>query len=121
MQRPWGALQMAITQRRPEPGLIHHSDRGSQYACFDYQAVLAQAGMLCSMSRKGDVWDNAPKESFFGRLKCELTHQWNRPPRAQARCAPTGPGARWVAGRCSPTAGYAFPLSRRERGSGGEV
>ena len=80
-----GALQMAISQRQPEPGLIHHSDRGSQYACFDYQAALERAGMLCSMSRKGDVWDNAPKESFFGRLKCELTHHWTRPPRAQAR------------------------------------
>ncbi len=79
------ALEMAIAQRQPQPGLIHHSDRGSQYACFDYQAALEKAGMLCSMSRKGDVWDNAPKESFFGRLKCELTHQWTRPPRAQAR------------------------------------
>ena len=79
------ALHMAITQRRPDPGLIHHSDRGRQYACFDYQAVLERAGMLCSMSRKGDVWDNAPQESFFGRLKCELTHHWTRPPRAHAR------------------------------------
>jgi transposase InsO family protein len=66
------ALKMAITQRRPAPGLIHHSDQGSQYACFDYQAELQEAGMLCSMSRKGDPWDNAPQESFYRSLKSEL-------------------------------------------------
>jgi putative transposase len=58
------ALEMATQQRRPAPGLIHHSDRGVQYACGHYQAVLSQHGMLCSMSRKGDPWDNAPQESF---------------------------------------------------------
>lgn len=68
------ALEMATAQRHPEPGLIHHSDRGSQYASFDYQAALQRHGMRCSMSRKGDPWDNAPKESFFHSLKCELTH-----------------------------------------------
>jgi transposase InsO family protein len=79
------ALEMAVAQRRPSPGLIHHSDRGSQYACADYQAALARQGMIPSMSRKGDVWDNAPTESFFGTLKCELVHHWSRPPREQAR------------------------------------
>ncbi len=79
------ALQMAIAQRQPTPGLIHHSDRGSQYACGDYQAALGQRGILCSMSRKGDPWDNAPKESFFGTLKTELVHNWSRPSREQAR------------------------------------
>jgi putative transposase len=79
------ALEMAISQRQPGPGLIHHSDRGSQYACGDYQAMLRRHGMLPSMSRKGNVWDNAPKESFFGSLKCELVHHWARPPRDQAR------------------------------------
>ena len=79
------ALQMAITQRRPGPGLIHHSDRGSQYACGDYRAVLERQGMLASMSRKGDCWDNAPKESFFGTLKCELGLHDSRPPREQVR------------------------------------
>jgi putative transposase len=79
------ALEMAIRQHQPAPGLIHHSDRGSQYACADYQAKLTQQGMICSMSRKGDPWDNAPKESFFGTLKTELVHDWSRPPRAQAR------------------------------------
>jgi putative transposase len=79
------ALEMAITQRLPAPGLIHHSDRGSQYACGDYQAALAARGLVPSMSRKGDVWDNAPKESFFGTLKCELGLHKIRPPREQAR------------------------------------
>lgn len=79
------ALHMAISQRQPGPGLIHHSDRGSQYACGDYQAMLRRHGMLPSMSRKGNVWDNAPKESFYGSLKCELVHHWSRPPRDQAR------------------------------------
>jgi putative transposase len=79
------ALEMALRQFQPAPGLIHHSDRGSQYACGDYQTALAQRGLICSMSRKGDPWDNAPKESFFGTLKTELVQDWSRPPRAQAR------------------------------------
>ena len=79
------ALEMAITQRRPAPGLIHHSDRGVQYACGDYQAALGARGLVTSMSRKGDCWDNAPKESFFGTLKCELGLHRLRPPREQAR------------------------------------
>ena len=79
------ALQMAVAQRRPGPGLIHHSDRGSQYACGDYQKALQQRGMLPSMSRKGDCWDNAPGESLFGTLKCELVHHWGQPPRERAR------------------------------------
>jgi transposase InsO family protein len=78
------ALELAIAQRQPAPGLIHHSDRGSQYASGDYQAALTQQGMRCSMSRKGDPWDNAPQESFFGTLKTELVHDWSRPSREQA-------------------------------------
>jgi len=66
------ALRMAIVNRRPGPGLLHHSDRGSQYAAHDYRRLLDVHGMLCSMSRKGDCWDNAPMESFFGSLKTEL-------------------------------------------------
>lgn len=77
------ALEMAIGHRRPQPGLIHHSDRGSQYACSDYQSMLAQAGMVPSMSRKGDPWDNAPQESFFSTLKTELEEDWFRLPREQ--------------------------------------
>ena len=78
------ALEMAIAQRRPAPGLIHHSDRGVQYACGDYQTALNEQGMVPSMSRKGDCWDNAPKESFFGTLKCELGLHGLRPPREHA-------------------------------------
>jgi transposase InsO family protein len=66
------ALEMAIAARRPEPGLVHHSDRGSQYACADYRAVLATHQMIASMSRKGNCWDNAVAESFFATLELEL-------------------------------------------------
>ena len=63
---------MALGRRMPEPGLIHHSDRGVQYAAHVYQNVLHQHGIVCSMSRKADCWDNAVIESFFARLKTEL-------------------------------------------------
>ena len=67
------ALIMAVSLRRPPPGLIHHSDRGSQYASHSYQALLRQHGMIASMSRKGNCWDNAPVERFFSSLKREWT------------------------------------------------
>ena len=66
------ALNQALGRRQPEPGLLHHSDRGSQYASDDYQSLLEDHRMICSMSRKGDCWDNAPMESFFATLKKEL-------------------------------------------------
>ena len=66
------ALKMAFAHRRPASGLIHHSDRGTQYACNAYRKLLAQHGAKVSMSRKGDCWDNAPMESFFHTLKGEL-------------------------------------------------
>lgn len=66
------ALQMALDERRPPPGLLHHSDRGSQYASHNFQSLLTRHGILCSMSRKGNCWDNAVMESFFGTLKQEL-------------------------------------------------
>lgn len=66
------ALEMALARRRPGAGLLAHSDRGSQYASDHYQRVLAGEGITCSMSGVGQCWDNAPVESFFGRLKCEL-------------------------------------------------
>ena len=79
------ALDMALARRRPPPGLLHHSDRGSQYASGDYQRVLEQHGIVCSMSRRGNCWDNAVAESFFATLKVELVHDaaWNT--RAAAR------------------------------------
>jgi len=67
------ALMMAINLRNPPSGLIHHSDRGSQYASHDYQALLKQHGMIASMSRKGNCWDNSPVERFFSSLKREWT------------------------------------------------
>jgi putative transposase len=65
------ALQMAIDQRQPEPGLMHHSDRGTTYASGEYQDRLAKHGFVCSMSRKGNCWDNAVVESFFSTLDIE--------------------------------------------------
>lgn len=79
------ALTMAVQRRRPWPGLIFHSDRGSQYASADFQSLLAKHGILCSMSRKGDCWDNAPVESFFGSLKQELVFHQKYPTRFHAR------------------------------------
>lgn len=73
------ALMMAINLRKPPPGLIHHSDRGSQYASHGYQKILKQHGMVCSMSRKGNCWDNAPVERFFSSLKREWSgDRWYR-------------------------------------------
>lgn len=68
-----GALDMAIGRRNPEPGLIHHTDRGSQYACHAYRDTLSQHGMVCSMRGKGECLDNAVAERFFGSLKREWT------------------------------------------------
>jgi transposase InsO family protein len=81
------ALQMALHQRHPSEPVIHHSDRGSQYASGDYQVALAAAGIRCSMSRKGDCFDNAPVESFFGTLKTELVYHQQYTTRNQARSA----------------------------------
>lgn len=79
------ALDMAVLHRKPGPGLIAHSDRGSQYASFDYRRELEKHGMICSMSRKGDPWDNAVMESFFGSLKTELIHHKHYKTRDEAR------------------------------------
>jgi putative transposase len=76
---------MAIARQRPASGLLHHSDRGGQYAAHEYRKRLAQHGMLCSMSRKGDCWDNAPMESFFATLKGELVEQCDYLTRDEAR------------------------------------
>ena len=79
------ALGMALARRRPAAGLVHHSDRGSQYASGDYQRLLAQHGIVCSMSRRGDCWDNAVAESFFATVKVELVHDAAWATRAAAR------------------------------------
>jgi transposase InsO family protein len=79
------SLEMAVGRRRPGPGLVHHSDRGSQYACGDYRRALRRQGMVCSMSRKGDCWDNAPMENWFHTLKTELVGQRRYQGRSQAK------------------------------------
>ncbi|WP_226945908.1 MULTISPECIES: IS3 family transposase [Roseomonas] len=79
------ALDMAIACRRPAPGLLHHADRGVQYAAHGYRRRLAENGMLCSMSRKGNCWDNAPMESFYATLKGELVEQRDYLTRDEAR------------------------------------
>ncbi len=78
------ALTMAWFRRRPAAGLIHHSDRGSQYASHLFQEKLTEYGMICSMSRKGNCWDNAPTESFFNSLKNERVHGTRYESRAEA-------------------------------------
>lgn len=79
------ALDMAIARQRPRPGLVHHSDRGIQYACEAYRQTLAASRILPSMSRKGDCLDNAPMESFFHSLKVERVHHRRYATRAEAR------------------------------------
>ena len=79
------ALNMALHTRRPPRGLVHHTDRGSQYASRAYRAVLRAAGIRRSMSRKGDCWDNAVAESFFAALKEELVEDVETLTRAEAR------------------------------------
>jgi putative transposase len=79
------ALGMALARRRPPQGLLHHSDRGSQYASGDYQRLLARHGIVGSMSRRGNCWDNAVAESFFATIKVELVHDAAWATRAAAR------------------------------------
>ena len=79
------ALTMAMGRRHPEVGLLHHSDRGSQYTSADYQEQLAHEGMVVSMSRKGNCYDNAMMESFFGTFKAECAERQVDQTRSQAR------------------------------------
>jgi len=81
------ALSMAIARRNPGAGLLHHSDRGVQYACDAYQAMLTAHGFECSMSRPGNCYDNAPAESFFGTLKTELVNQTKYHTHQEARAS----------------------------------
>ncbi len=109
---PLAALQQALLVRRPQAGMIHHSDRGVQYASLEYRTELAHHGVLCSMSRKGDCWDNAVVESFFSTLKEELTTRQPLPTKRLARQAITN----WVFGfynvrRRHSALGYMSPAS----------
>ena len=82
---PLAALAMAIATQRPSAGLIHHSDRGVQYASVEYRKVMQSAGFRASMSRRADCYDNAPMESFFHTLKTELVHHQHYATREEAR------------------------------------
>jgi putative transposase len=79
------ALMMAVQRQRPGPGLVHHSDRGSQYAAEAYRKQLSKMKAMPSMSRTGCCYDNAPMESFFHSLKVELVHQRRWTTRDEAR------------------------------------
>jgi putative transposase len=79
------AMQAALVERKPEPGLLHHSDRGCQYASHSFQELLDGHGITCSMSRRGNCYDNAPTESFFGKLKTEWTNFQNYTTHEEAR------------------------------------
>ncbi len=79
------ALKQAVTREKPPEGLIHYSDRGRQYACYGYQALLKRYNITPSMSRKGNCYDNAYMESFFSTLKRELVHGERYRTREEAR------------------------------------
>jgi putative transposase len=81
------SLRMAIEQRGPAAGIVHHSDRGVQYACADFRAELDAHGFVASMSRKGNCYDNAAKESFYHTLKAELVSHEHYRTRAEARAS----------------------------------
>jgi len=104
------ALAMAYWRRKPVPGLLHHSDQGSQYACHDYRNRLDQYGMIASMSRKGDCWDNAPTERFFRSLKTERLDGLRFASRASARVEIVDYIAYYNSLRLHSTLGYVSPM-----------
>ena len=81
------ALKQAVSRQRPSQGVVCHSDRGVQYACRDYRRLLKKFGFVQSMSRKGNCWDNAPMESFFGTLKTKLVYHEDYRTRRQAKAS----------------------------------
>ncbi len=106
---PLAALKMAVRNRRPRPGLIHHSDRGTQYTSLRYQKALAQAQMLPSMGKTGICYDNAAAESFFASFKKEKLHRRRWHTRNQAIRA-TVKYVRWYnSERLHSTLGYMSP------------
>ena len=106
------ALKSAYWHRRPAPGLILHSDRGSQYASDQYRRLIADFRLVQSMSRRGNCWDNAPMESFYKTLKVERVYQLNYRTRDKAR----SDIVLWVQGfykgkRLHSCAGYRSPVN----------
>ena len=104
------ALAMAYWRRKPEPGLLHHSDRGIQYACDQYQRQLEQYKMIPSMSRKGDCWDNSPVERFFRSLKYEHLFSYRLPTRKAAKRETLEYITFYNAYRLHSTLGYKTPM-----------
>lgn len=109
------ALAMAWWRRRPAAGLIFHSDRGSQYCSGDFQAALSGWGMRSSMSRKGNCWDNAPTESFWGRLKTASVHGHKFATREEARRAVMDWMAFYNHRRLHSSLGYLSPMQFEQR------
>jgi putative transposase len=107
---PLAALRMAISAKRPGPGLIHHSDRGVQYASAEYHKLIQSAGIRASMSRKGDCYDNAPMESFFHTLKTELVHHRQYATRAEAIRDHLCLHQRLLQSYSAPAIGYISPI-----------
>jgi putative transposase len=104
------ALAMAFWRRKPQAGLLHHSDRGSQYACHEYQKRLEQYAMIPSMSRKGNCWDNAPTERFFRSLKTERLDGIRFSTRESARLEIIDYITYYNALRLHSTLGYLSPM-----------
>jgi len=105
------ALAMAYWRRRPSAGLLHHSDRGSQYACHDYRKRLKQYGMVASMSRKGNCWDNAPTERFFRSLKSERLSNYRFVTRQSAKMQILDYFSYYNSIRLHSTLGYKTPFA----------
>eukprot|EP01035_Chromulina_nebulosa_P056561 gene56561-77515_t len=106
---------MAWWRRRPPPGVIFHSDRGSQYCSHEFQDALKGWGMRSSMSRKGNCWDNAPTESFWGRLKTASVHGHKFATREQARQAVMDWMAFYNHRRLHSSLGYLSPMQYEQR------
>ena len=104
------ALQMAFWRRKPPPGLLHHSDRGSQYASREYRQHLMIMGMEQSMSRKGNCWDNAPTERFFRSLKYEQLNYEKFKTKAAAKSSITDYLAFYNGRRSHSALGYKAPI-----------
>jgi transposase InsO family protein len=110
------ALGRALRRRRPPAGVLHHSDRGSVYCSQAYQAQLDAAGLVCSMSRRGDCWDNAVVESFFATLKRELLARYRWPTREAASIAIAAYIDGWYnLHRRHSTLGYLSPVAYEAR------
>jgi len=105
------ALAMAYWRRKPPSGLLHHSDRGSQYACHDYRKRLNQYGMVASMSRKGNCWDNAPTERFFRSLKSERLSDYRFVTRLSAKMQILDYISYYNSIRLHSTLGYKTPFA----------